>query len=156
MRRTRVRRGGGVLATSLLALALSALAGESRAGDLALRAGAYTDANSAFVGIEYRTPLDGRLLLAPNFELVFPDHGSYFSFNCDLHYVFPTRGRLTSWAGGGLGLYMRDSDGGGRDTSIGANFIGGLGLRAHLEPHLQLKIAIHGDTEVVLGFGIRF
>jgi hypothetical protein len=156
MQQSRARRAGAAFSTILFVLGLIALAGEVHAGDLALRAGAYTDADSAFVGIEYRTPLDGRLHLAPNFELVFPEHGSYFSFNGDVHYLFPTSGRVTSWAGGGLGLYMWDSDGGGRDTSVGANFIGGLGLRAHLEPHLQLKIAIHGDTEVVLGFGIRF
>jgi hypothetical protein len=39
---------------------------------------------------------------------------------------------------------------------VGANFIGGLGLRDRLEPYLQLKIAVAGNTEVLLGFGLRF
>jgi hypothetical protein len=126
------------------------------AGDISVRAGAYTDAEAAFVGIEYRTPVSGRLHAAPNFEIAFPSNGSLFSFNGDLHYVFPSKGKLVGWAGGGLGLYVRDHEGEGQDTSVGANFIGGLGLRAELEPYLQLKIAVAGNTEVVLGFGIRF
>jgi hypothetical protein len=126
------------------------------AGDISVRAGAYTDAEAAFVGIEYRTPVSGRLYAAPNFEIAFPSNGSLFSFNGDLHYLFPSKGKLVGWAGGGLGLYIRDHEGEGHDTQVGANFIGGLGLRAELEPYIQLKIAVAGDTEVVLGFGLRF
>lgn len=140
------------LLTASLALAASSL----RAGDLSARAGVYTDADSAFIGLEYRSPIEGRLSLAPNFELVFPENGTYFSGNADLHYRIPTRGKLSSWVGGGLGIYLRDPEGGGRHTSIGANLIGGFGLRAHLSPYAQLKIVFMDDTEVVLGFGIRF
>ncbi len=132
------------------------LASNTWAGGLSLRGGVYTDADSAFVGIEYRVPFEGRLLLAPNFELVFPESGSYFSGNADLHYLLPTRGKLTSWVGGGLGIYMYDPEGPGRHTNVGANLIGGLGLRANLSPYAQLKIVLKDDTEVVLGFGIRF
>jgi hypothetical protein len=126
------------------------------AGDVSVRGGAYTDAEAAFVGIEYRTAVSGRLHVAPNFEIAFPSNGSLFAFSGDLHYVFPSKGKLTGWAGGGLGLYVRDYEGEGQDTSVGANFIGGLGLRDSLEPYLQLKVVVAGDTEVVLGFGIRF
>jgi hypothetical protein len=129
---------------------------EARAGNVSLRAGAYTDVDSAFVGIEYRTPLQGRLYVAPNFELAFPGDGSYFSFNADMHYVFPVQGKLSPWLGAGLGIYSRSHDGGGSDTTAGANFIGGLGLRTQLEPYAQVKIVVKGDTAFVLGFGIRF
>lgn len=131
-------------------------AAEAGAGDVSLRAGAYTDVDSAFVGIEYRAPVQGRLFVAPNFELAFPGEGSYFSFNADMHYVFPTPGKLSPWLGAGLGIYSRSHDGGGTDTTAGANFIGGLGLRVPLEPYAQVKIVVKGDTAVVLGFGIRF
>jgi hypothetical protein len=129
---------------------------EAHAGNVSLRAGAYTDVDSAFVGIEYRAPLQGRLYVAPNFELAFPGEGSYFSFNADMHYVFPAQGKLSPWLGAGLGIYSRSHDGGGSDTTAGANFIGGLGLRTQLQPYAQVKIVVKGDTAFVLGFGIRF
>src|SRR3989304_3496957 len=49
--------------------------------------------------------------------------------------------------GGGLALWSRAQGGEGQDTSVGANFMGGRGLRGALEPYLQLKIAVAGDTE---------
>ena len=133
---------------AFLGAALALTAAEVRGGDVSLRAGAYTDVDGAFVGIEYRTSVNGRLYVAPNFELVFPDDGSYFSVNADLHYLFSAQGKLSPWAGGGLGIYARGHEGRGHDTSVGANLVGGLGLRTQLDPYVQLK--------VVLGFGIRF
>ncbi len=135
-------------------LALSAV--EARAGSVSLRAGAYTDVERAFVGLEYRAPIQGRLYVAPNFELIFPENGSYFSFSADVHYLFRPAGRLQPWLGGGLGIYARDPEGPPSDTTIGANLIGGLGLRTQLEPYVQLKIVVKSDTNLVLGFGVRF
>lgn len=152
----RVSRMGLRLGVVALAWAVVGPSSPVAAGDVSVRGGAYTDAEAAFVGIEYRTAVSGRLHAAPNFEIAFPSNGSLFSFNGDLHYVFPSKGKLSGWAGGGLGLYVRDHEGEGQDTSVGANFIGGLGLRSDLQPYLQLKIAVAGDTEVVLGFGLRF
>lgn len=152
----RISRMGLRIGVVALAWAAVAPASPATAGDISLRGGAYTDAEAAFVGIEYRTAVSGRLHAAPNFEIAFPSSGSLFSFSGDLHYVFPSKGKLTGWAGGGLGLYVRDHEGEGQDTNVGANFIGGLGLHGKLEPYLQLKIAVAGDTEVVLGFGLRF
>ncbi len=144
------------VALGLLVVAVVLAAADARAGDVSLRAGAYTDVDSAFLGIEYRTPVQGRLYVAPNFELVLPSEGSYFSVNADLHYVFSPQGKLSPWLGGGLGIYARSHQGAGRDTTVGANFIGGLGVRTQLQPYVQLKVVVKGDTDVVLGFGIRF
>jgi hypothetical protein len=144
-------RGLGLAAACVVLAAV-----EARAGDVSLRAGAYTDVNSVFVGIEYRTPVQGRLYIAPNFELAIPGEGSYFSFNADLHYVFPAQGKLSPWLGGGLGIYSRNHSGGDGDTTVGANIILGLGLRAELKPYVQLKVVVKSDTALVLGFGIRF
>lgn len=143
-----------VLAGAAAVVVLSAA--EAQAGDVSLRAGAYTDVDSFFVGVEYRAAVQGRLHVAPNFELAFPDEGSYFSFNADMHYVFPGHGKLRPWLGAGLGIYSRSHDGGGDDTTAGANFIGGLELLTNLEPYVQVKVAVKGDTAFVVGFGIRF
>jgi hypothetical protein len=145
-----------VVAAGFVLAGLVGLTATARADDFSVRAGAYTEAEAAFVGVEYRTPVTGRLQAAPNLEVAFPSDGSLFSFNGDLHYVFPQHGKLTTWLGGGLGIYIRDPEGPGHDTNVGANFIGGLGVRGNLEPYLQLKVAVFGDTEVVLGFGLRF
>src|SRR5512133_676761 len=95
-------RGGCVSSSRLIAagsrwvlggvVALLCLAGEARAGDVSLRAGGYTDENAFFLGIEYRTAVEGRWYAAPNFELAFPDEGSYFSANVDFHYLFTPHG----------------------------------------------------------------
>lgn len=144
------------LVLGLLLASVGLAAADAGAGDVSLRAGAYTDVDSAFLGIEYRAPVQGHLYVAPNFELVLPSEGSYFSVSADLHYVFSVKGKLSPWLGGGLGIYSRKHQGDGRDTSVGANFIGGLGIRTALEPYVQAKIVVKGDTAVVLGFGIRF
>ena len=109
----RVSRMGLRLGVVALAWAVVAPSSPAAAGDISVRAGAYTDAEAAFVGIEYRTAVSGRLHAAPNFEIAFPSNGSLFSFNGDLHYVFPSKGKLIGWAGGGLGL------GGGPDGEDG-------------------------------------
>jgi hypothetical protein len=145
------RRLFGVLGACVL---LSAA--EASAGDFSLRAGAYTDVDSVFVGAEYRAPIGGRLYVAPNFELAFPDEGSYFGFSADLHYVFPTKGPLHPWLGGGLGIYTRGHEGGGSDTTAGLNLVAGLGLRTKLKPYAQVKVVVKDDTAFVAGFGIRF
>jgi hypothetical protein len=140
----------------LVGVAAVFLASEASAGDLSLRAGAYTDADAFFLGIEYRTPVSGRWHAAPNFELALPGDGTYFSANADLHYVLSAQGRLRPWLGAGIGLYARDHDDHGSDTDVGLNLIGGLGLRAQLDPYVQLKVAVKSDTALVLGFGVRF
>jgi hypothetical protein len=142
------------LVAALAALVLPAV--PARAGDVSLRAGAYTDVDAPFLGIEYRAPVQGRLYVAPNFELVLPSDGSYYSFSADLHYVFRAQGRLQPWLGAGLGVYARGHEGGGTSTTAGGNFIGGLALRAKLSPYAQVKVVVTGDTAFVLGFGVRF
>jgi hypothetical protein len=144
------------LAFAAAAVAIAATAGPARAGDVSLRAGAYTDVDAVFLGIEYRAPVQGRLFVAPNFELALPSTGSYYSFSADLHYLFRAQGRLQPWLGAGLGIYARGHQGGGTSTSAGANFVGGLALRAKLDPYAQVKVVVTGDTAFVAGFGIRF
>jgi hypothetical protein len=144
------------LALAVTSLAIAAAASPARASDVSLRAGAYTDLDAPFIGIEYRAPVQGRLYVAPNFELVLPSSGSYYSFSADLHYLFRAQGQFQPWLGAGLGIYARGYQGGGTTTSAGGNFIGGLALRTKLNPYAQVKLVVTGDTAFVLGFGIRF
>ena len=128
-----------------------------RADDWSVRAGAYLDAEAAFIGGEYRFPLTHELRLAPNLELAFPDNATSLAMSLDLHYDFHTKGRVQPWVGGGLGIYFLNPEGPGEgDTDVGANFIGGLGLKSRFKPHLQIKVVVKGDTETVLAFGLRF
>ena len=131
----------------------SALPGD----DFSLRAGAYLDAESAFVGGEFRFPITRELRLAPNLEWVFPDNATYFAMSIDLHYDFRTKSRVQPWLGGGLGIYSVNPEGpGGGHLDVGANFIAGLALKGELMPYVQLKLVVKGDTETVLAFGLRF
>ncbi len=150
----RVRSLKRALAAAAVVAAVTAV--PAAAGDFSVRAGAYTDESRFFVGAEYRSFIQGHVAVAPNFELVIPEEGSYFSFNADLHYVFPTQGPLAAWLGAGLGIYARSHEGGNSHTDVGLNVIGGLGLKSTLKPYVQLKIVVKSDTALVLGFGIRF
>ena len=142
-----------LLLAAFLLLAAPAL----RADDFSLRAGAYFDAGAAFLGGEYRFPITRELRLAPNLEWVFPGHATYLAMSLDLHYFFSTTSRVQPWVGGGLGIYYVDPEGLGEgDTNVGANFIAGVGLKSHLKPYVQLKLVVKGNTEAVLGFGLRF
>ena len=62
-----VSRVGFRLGVVALAWAVLAPSSPVAAGDVSVRGGAYTDAEAAFVGIEYRTAVSGRLRAAPNF-----------------------------------------------------------------------------------------
>ena len=128
-----------------------------RADDASVRAGAYLEAESAFVGGDLRLDLGRSLRLVPNVEWIFPENATYFAFSLDLHHDFRTRGRARFWLGGGLGLYYRNPEGAADgDTDVGANFVGGVGFKGSVTPYLHLKIVVKGDTEVVLAFGLRF
>jgi len=128
-----------------------------RADDFSVRAGAYLDSEAAFVGAELRFPITHELKLAPNLEWIFPDNGTFFGISMDLHYDFRTKSRAQPWVGGGLGIYIFNPEGpGGSDTDVGANFIGGVGLKGNIMPYIQFKIVVKGNTEAVLGFGLRF
>jgi hypothetical protein len=133
------------------------LPGLAAADDASLRAGAYLDAESAFVGGDLRLDLGPHFRLAPNLEWIFPENTTYVAFGLDLHYDFRGQGRARAWLGAGLGLYYANPEGpGDGDTDLGANFVGGVGLKGSVTPYVQLKVVVKGDTEVVVAFGLRF
>lgn len=148
------------VAVLLLALCgLLAFPGTSRAIDVGVRGGFYSDAEAGFIGAEVLTGLTRSWFLNPNFEYVFVDDGDLYTLNLDAHYDFPTRARspFYLWAGGGPALIFSD-DGRNDETDLGLNLLAGVGFGKGqaLRPYVQGKVVIAEDTEAVLAVGIRF
>ena len=143
-------------AAFLVALALLP-AGTASAGDVGIRFGYYTKVEEPFVGVEYLTGVAHRVYFNPNFEWVFTEGFDYFTVNGDFHYDFPMQGHKYVWLGAGLALVRVAFDGGGGDTDAGLNLLGGFGVRAgSVIPYVQAKFIVKGDSEFVIGFGLRF
>jgi len=149
-----------VLLAAFIATLLAGTASAARADDamFGVRFGYYTDAESAFVGAEGLFRVAPRLYFNPNIEYVFVDDRNYMTFNADFHYDFHTHRPAFFWLGAGLAVIYVNPDGSTpSDTDVGANFLAGVGWRAgSVIPYFQLKVIAKSDTEVVLGFGLRF
>jgi hypothetical protein len=142
----------------LVALAVSLPAGTASATDLGVRAGLYSDADAAFLGVEALARVTPRVYFNPNFEWVFVDSGSYFTLNADFHYDFHMHKRRYAWLGAGLALVRTDAEGPGEgNTDAGLNILGGLGVQAgHVIPYVQLKVIAKDNAEFVIAAGLRF
>jgi hypothetical protein len=148
-----------LLAAACAAVLVLAAAQAAHADDAdwGLRFGAYTDAEAAFVGAELMIHLDGRLYLNPNLEWAFAERRDIVSLNADLHYDAAVTRKAYVWVGGGLGVVFTNPEGQGNgDTDLGANFLGGAGLRGNVIPYFQLKVVVAGHSEVALTLGLRF
>jgi len=123
-----------------------------------VRVGYFTDAGAASVGAELLARVAHRFWFNPNVEYVFIDDGSYWTFNGDFHYDFPTHSNTYVWLGGGLAIIHIDPEGPTpSDTDVGANFLGGVGFRTgSVIPYFQAKLIAKSDTEFAIAFGLRF
>jgi hypothetical protein len=124
-----------------------------------VRTGYYTNAEDAFVGGEFITPITKQVFFNPNVEYVFYDPGNYMTLNGDFHYDFATRGTAMVWAGGGLGLRYKELNGASDSNwNAGLDLLFGLGLRTSngLIPYVQGKAFLADDNEFSIGFGLRF
>ncbi len=124
------------------------------------RLGVYTDAEAPFLGVEALTPIGpSAIYFNPNMEFIFIEHGTFATFNFDFHYDFPTASpTLLWWAGAGLGMLYRNPAGPiGGNADLGANLLFGIGFgRGPTIPYLQGKAIISDNTELSIGFGLRF
>jgi len=141
----------------LLVLALSPVS--ARAVPLLgfnVRGGQYTDVSDFFLG----AGVDANVLLfqaSPNFEWVFVDKGTLYTFNLDASYQIPLAVAQV-WAGAGYALRTFKPDGGDSTTKGGLNLFvgGGLGL-VPLKPFAQFKyLYVSGADEFVWALGVRF
>lgn len=123
------------------------------------RLGAYVEQEDLFVGGEVLTPLQDSVYLNPNIEWVFADNANQATFNFDFHYDFAQRGQMTFWVGAGLGVLYFDPDG-PRDsnTDLGLNVLFGTAFLPGRDviPYVQAKVIVADDSELVVGFGVRF
>jgi hypothetical protein len=122
-----------------------------------VRGGVYTDISEAFVGAELLLPVGHDIFVNPNIEYVFVQNATYMTFNMDAHVDLPTHGRAYVWLGAGLGAIYFNPDGpASGNTEVGANFLGGVGLKGDVIPYVQAKVIVKDATEFVLAFGLRF
>jgi hypothetical protein len=126
-----------------------------------VRAGVYTDAESAFVGGEVLWGVARDWYLDPNIEYVFVDPGNLVTFNFDVHYDFHIDAPVYIWAGGGLAVIHSSIDIGRRDvdeTNLGVNLIAGVGFNkgGSIIPYIQPKAIIADNSEFSVAFGLRF
>jgi hypothetical protein len=125
------------------------------------RAGAYFDAESAFVGGEVVADLTEDWRFVPNVEFVFVDNASLTTFNFDFQYNIRTDYRFDLWAGAGAAIlhFNPENDNFDSDTELGANLFFGVGFPlqdARFIPYVQPKLILADDVEFSLGFGVRF
>lgn len=156
-----MRLRGLLLSLPLLTTALVWSPAPARADESGVFAGArlgfYTNAGAPDLGGELLMRMAPRVYFNPNLEVVFKSD-SYLTFNLDFHYDFTRRGRALLWAGAGLGIVSVNPPGpGGGHTDPALNLLFGVGLRQRGKiPYFQVKLIAKEDTELALGFGLRF
>jgi len=124
-----------------------------------VRAGAYFDAESAFIGGEVVSEFTDSWYFVPNVEYIFIDNGDLWTFNFDFQVDLPTEASVKLWIGGGPAILFLDPDLGDSDADFGVNIFFGIGfpLRGSKAlPYIQPKMIISDNSEFALALGIRF
>ena len=142
------------------ALVSTSLAPEVRADSDVLggvRLGYYADAGRPFVGGELLFRIAPSVYFNPNLEVVLKSD-SYLTFNADVHYDFPHRGRTMTWLGAGLGFVSINPPGPAEGhTDPALNLVFGVGVRDHgIIPYVQAKLIAKQNSEFSIAFGARF
>jgi len=126
-----------------------------------VRAGAYFDAESAFIGGEgLFNVFSDSWYFNPNLEYVFIDNGDLWTLNFDFHYDLPVT-PVYLWVGAGPAIIHRDRDRPIDDgeTDFGVNLFMGVGFKlrdARIIPYIQPKAILSDNSEFSLAFGVRF
>jgi len=138
---------------------LAATPASAEGANLGVRIGYYLEAGKPFLGVEYLAKISDDVWFTPNVEYVLTENARYWTVNADVHYDFHSTGNNFLYVGAGLGLLAFNPAGpAGSDNELGLNVFGGLATKAgDVIPYLQVKaIVVEGDTEVVIGGGLRF
>ena len=140
----------------MLVVAATGAAADSHFG---ARVGLYTKHGQPYFGAEGVIPIGASFAANPNFEYVRLGDTQEFTFNADLLYEVPIRGRARGWVGAGIGLLSSHPDGPGEPSTkdgvgnvfLGIGFETGIGV-----PYLTAKYVTKTHPEFLLGLGMRF
>jgi hypothetical protein len=141
-------------------LLLALLAGNADADSLfGGRIGLYTHPDQPYFGVEAVLPVGHGFAVNPNAEYVRLGDVQELTFNADVQYEFPIKGRALGWAGAGLGLLSSHPDGPAEpNTKDGvANLFLGIGLDTGIGmPYVTVKYITKKSPQFLLGVGMRF
>jgi len=91
------------------------------------RVGFSSSPDQVLVGGQFElSPVAENLYIIPSGEVGFGDHATTLSFNGDIQYRFEVHSEVRPYAGGGISVYYVNVDGGGSDTNLGADVLGGI------------------------------
>jgi len=145
---------------ALASLALTLIAGSASADALiGGRVGLSTHRDQPYFGLEFVLPVGSNFAINPNIEYTRYGDNQEFTFNVDVTYDFPIKGRTQGWAGAGLGLVSTHPDGPGEpDTKDGAaNLFLGVGFETGIGiPYITAKYITTRSPQFLLGVGMRF
>lgn len=153
------------LVRSLVVAALFSLASASAARaetSCGLRGGFSSSPDQFLIGGQVNfSPVGENLYIVPSAEAGFGDNLFTLSFNGDLQYRFRVKrgSEVRPYAGGGLSLYYVNVDGGGSDTNMGVDVLGGIFFgRASGNPmFLEAKAGLTDEVpDWKFIFGINF
>jgi hypothetical protein len=122
------RRAVPILALAIVVLALGAAPALAETG-AGIRAGLSVNPDQFLFGGQLNLdPVGRHVYIVPSAELGLGDNLTTLSFNGDVQYRFPVSkgSEVRPYAGGGLAIYWFDVDGGGSDTQVGVNLLGGI------------------------------
>lgn len=153
----------------LLALAVAltltsaslASAQTTTSNEIGPRVGLSINPDQFVVGGQINLPLEPRgLAISPNIELGVGDNVTVLQLNADLDYHFDNAGpNWNPYVGGGIGLAFFDFNndaGGGNQSELGVNLLGGLRFRqksgSHLFTELRLGVGDIPDAKVIVGW----
>ena len=152
-----------------LAVAILTLTGVSQASaqtttnnEIGPRVGLSINPDQFVIGGQLNLPLSAArgLAISPNVELGVGDNVTTLQLNADLDYHFDNAGpNWNPYVGGGIGIAFFDFSndvGGGSESELGVNLLGGLRFRqkngSHLFTELRLGIGDIPDAKVIVGW----
>jgi hypothetical protein len=117
-----------ILALSFATFALLALASPAHSDTSAgIRAGLSVDPDQVVFGAHLNlSPVSEHVYIVPSAEAGFGNDATTIAINGDVQYRFDRDGTVRPYAGGGLAIYYVNVDGGGSDTNVGVDILGGI------------------------------